>query len=108
MAFGLTTLAWWRRIGGLQFTGGTAHTHSCQQGWVQQLLLCLTTPLSACCGCRRNDRAWAFLLLLRQSQLYEVFIQERLQMTASSPGGPEYSGTCTSAVQQHLHLSVVL
>jgi hypothetical protein len=77
---------------------------------VQQQLLCLdhTFERLLCCGCRRNDRARAFLSLLRQSQLYEVFIQERLQMTASSPGGPEYSGTCTSAVQQHLHLSVVL
>jgi hypothetical protein len=48
-----------------------------------------------CCVCRRNERARAFLSLLRQSQLYEVFIQERLQMAASCPGGPEASGTCT-------------
>ncbi|KAF6256297.1 AEX-3 domain-containing protein [Scenedesmus sp. NREL 46B-D3] len=41
---------------------------------------------------RRNERAQAFLSLLRQSQLYEVFIQERLRMAAGSLGGPEMSG----------------
>ncbi|KAF8073214.1 DENND2B [Scenedesmus sp. PABB004] len=40
---------------------------------------------------RHNERARAFLGLLRQSQLYEVWVQERLAMAASVPGGPECS-----------------
>jgi hypothetical protein len=43
------------------------------------------------CACRRNDKARNFLLLMRQSQLFEVFVRERLEMYATMEGGPELS-----------------
>jgi hypothetical protein len=41
---------------------------------------------------RRNAKARNFLMLLRQSQLFEVFVRERLEMCATLEGGPELSG----------------
>eukprot|EP00775_Hariotina_reticulata_P011069 gene11069-11225_t len=41
---------------------------------------------------RHNERARVFLGLLRQSQMYEVFVQERLALMGSTTGGPERSG----------------
>jgi hypothetical protein len=41
---------------------------------------------------RRNDKARHFLLQLRQSQMFEVFVGERLEMFADIQGGPEFSG----------------
>jgi hypothetical protein len=50
----------------------------------------------ACCRAnshhRRNDKARNLLLLLRHSQLFEVFVRERLEMCASVQGGPAFSG----------------
>jgi hypothetical protein len=46
-------------------SGGTSCLHL--------LLLC----------CRRNDKLWGFLDALRGSQLYAMFIQERLQIAAA-------------------------
>jgi hypothetical protein len=43
-------------------------------------------------ACRRNEKARSFLMLLRQSQLFEVFVRERLEMYATVEGGPELSG----------------
>jgi hypothetical protein len=41
---------------------------------------------------RHNERARVFLGLLRQSQMYEVFVQERLALVGNTPGGPQQSG----------------
>jgi len=41
---------------------------------------------------RHNERARIFLGLLRQSQMYEVFVQERLALVGNTPGGPQQSG----------------
>lgn len=53
-------------------------------------------------ACRRNEKARNFLLLLRQSQLFEVFVRERLEMCAKVVGGPEFSGeslyTCSDGL----------
>lgn len=53
-------------------------------------------------SCRRNERVRNFLLLLRQSQLFEVFVRERLEMYATLPGGPECSGEPRSSAAVHV------
>lgn len=58
------------------------------------LLRCLLLPR------RRNERARNFLALLRQSQLFEVFVRERLEMFATVQGGAAFSSEC--AAQQQL------
>ncbi len=44
--------------------------------------------MCACaCACRRNDKARLFLSQLRGSQLYAMFVQERLEAAAAAAAG---------------------
>lgn len=69
--------------------------------------VCHTSSGFCCQCCRHNERARSFLGMLRQSQMYEVFIQERLKMLATVKGGPEFSGkrVCISYMLKRLGTS---